>query len=98
MVQEKPSPSPTGVAPERRRHHRLPAENQVTLCIKGPKEVIVPGQLADVSVLGFRVRHASAELVPGQQVRLMYPWGDVGACVVWCRLVNGGFETGFTLA
>ena len=98
MIQEKPSPPPTAEAPERRRHHRLPAEDQVTLCVKGPKEAIIPGQLVDVSVLGFRVRHASAELAPGQQVRLLYHWGDVSARVVWCRALHGGFETGFALA
>lgn len=97
MLESKPSPQPASVAQDRRRHQRTPAQEDVTLCVKGPKDAIIAGQLVDLSTGGFRVRHDSHSLSEGQEVRLLYRWGDVAARVVWSRDVENAVETGFTL-
>ena len=77
---------------ERRSEERRTAFGSVELYREGAGSP-VRAKLIDTSNHGFRVRVGVA-LVPGEQVRMCYPWGDVVARVVWCTERQEKIEAG----
>jgi len=77
------------------RETRLAISGNVKLISKDGQQV--EAELLDISIHGFRVRHAHPPLASGREFRVIYPWGEVIARVVWSRAVTKWNESGFLL-
>jgi hypothetical protein len=69
----------------------------VSLHLNGPVELVVQGELKDVSLHGFRVRHDNYPIKPGTAVDVSYSWGRVKARIVWTRQLGTQIDSGFLL-
>jgi hypothetical protein len=80
---------------EARREPRRAAEGSVLVEFRNPARREVEGRLVDLSGSGFRMAHASTELVPGTVVRFSHSTASGSARVVWNRIMESRVETGF---
>lgn len=78
------------------REQRINKTGELLIEVK-PDGDVIHGQLLDVSLHGFAVRHDCPELVPGEQVRVVYDWGKVPARVVWVGPRGGVMAAGFQM-
>jgi hypothetical protein len=90
--------SETQLAPdERRSEPRRPASGPVALRLNGRLLATVPGLLLDIADSGFRARHASSALVPGEVVDFEFAGGEGRARVIWTRILGERVESGFLI-
>ncbi len=82
---------------KRRRAPRSQAGGEVTIRQGGTPQVLVRGELLEVSPDGFRIRHSSPELQPGLDVEVVYCGGEVKARIVWRIEFGDHVESGFLL-
>lgn len=83
---------------ERRREPRFGAEGEVSLIIEtATGDVEFRGKLLDFSLHGLRVRHQCKELLPGQDVRVFFVWGEVVTKVMWNTPSGDSLESGLRL-
>ena len=85
------------VTTDRRGEPRFGAEGEVTLItLEGLKEIEVSAKLLDFSLHGLRIRIAH-ELKEGQEVRVIFSWGEATTHVQWTTPLANGFESGLQL-
>ena len=85
------------VADDRRGEPRFGAEGDVTLVVlDGPNEYELPAKLLDFSLHGLRLR-LPREVKKGQEVRVLFSWGEATTQVMWSVRLAKGFETGLQL-
>jgi PilZ domain len=83
---------------ERRKEPRFGAEGEVTMVIETPAgDIEFRGKLLDFSLHGLRVRHQCKELLPSQDVRVFFVWGEVVTKVMWNAPSADSIETGLRL-
>jgi len=80
--------------PDRRLAARVPQTGRVSLSIEGPARVKIEAELIEASAHGFRVSHASRELVPGVVVEYSGAHGSGSARVVWTHVLAGSYVSG----
>jgi hypothetical protein len=68
----------------------------VTLWLNG-SSLKVPAHLLDTAKSGFRVRHRSPALLPGQIVEFELAGVNGRARVVWTRVLGERVESGFLI-
>ena len=83
------------IAKDSRREPRRAANGTVTVHFRSHHDVMLQGQLVDVSDSGFRMAHQSSELTTGQVVDFAHAGGSGSARVMWNRIVEGRVESGF---
>ncbi|MFN7923959.1 MAG: PilZ domain-containing protein [Bryobacteraceae bacterium] len=83
----------TAVA-EQRRETRHIVQGEVRLGIGGTETI---GDLIDVSGFGFRARHDSPTLQPGQEVSFQHRFFVGKAEVVWTHPLGAQFDSGFRI-
>jgi len=82
---------------DRRGEPRFGAEGDVTLIVSdGMKETELAAKLLDFSLHGLRLRIAQ-ELQEGQEVRVIFSWGEATTHVQWTTRSGKGFESGLQL-
>ena len=82
---------------ERRGEPRFGAEGNVTLVVwEGKKELEFAAKLLDFSLHGLRL-HLSRRLDQGQEVRVIFSWGEATTHVQWTATRENGFESGLQL-
>ena len=85
------------VSDERRGEPRFGAEGDVTVIVsEGIQEHEFAAKLLDFSLHGLRVQMAR-ELSKGQEVRVIFSWGEATTHVQWTAPLKSGFETGLQL-
>ena len=85
------------VADDRRGEPRFGAEGEVTLVVlNGPNEYEMPAKLLDFSLHGLRLQ-LPRELKKGQEVRVIFSWGEATTQVMWTARLSNGFESGLQL-
>ena len=85
------------VSDDRRGEPRFGAEGEVTLVVlNGPNEYEMPAKLLDFSLHGLRLR-LPRELKKGQEVRVVFSWGEATTQVMWTARLSNGFESGLQL-
>ena len=85
------------VAEDRRSEPRFGAEGDVTLIVlNGPNEYEMPAKLLDFSLHGLRLK-LPRELKKGQEVRVVFSWGEATTQVMWTARLANGFESGLQL-
>ena len=92
----KPTPHPDA---DRRNEPRYGAEGEVMLVIFDPrtgKEHEMDATLLDFSLHGLRIR-MSRELKKGQEVRVIFSWGEATTQVMWTARLANAFESGLQL-
>jgi hypothetical protein len=62
-----------------------------------PQKRQLEGRLVDLSEGGFRMAHASIELIPGMVVKFKHSTATGTARVVWNRILLNRVETGFLI-
>jgi hypothetical protein len=82
---------------ESRREPRRAAEGSVLVEFRNPQQREVEGRLVDLSPNGFRMAHASIELIPGMVVKFSHSVASGEARVVWSRILANRVETGFLI-
>jgi hypothetical protein len=70
----------------------------VLLRLIGAKKFAVPGQLIEMSPMGFQVRHAAPPIPTGHYVQVAYPWGNVTVRVAWYLEIGDEVLTEFVLS
>lgn len=95
----KDKQSAAKAVPERRDHARIAAQGEVTLQLKHGETVTpIRGQLLNVSVGGFRLRHQYRNFRVGQELLASYGWGEVTVRVVWTKPTTTEYiESGFAI-
>jgi hypothetical protein len=82
---------------DRRGEPRFGAEGNVTLVVwQGREELEFAAKLLDFSLHGLRLLLAR-ELDEGQEVRVVFSWGEATTHVQWTVPSDGGFESGLQL-
>ena len=82
---------------DRRREERFGAEGDVTLFVfDGQRELEYSAKLLDFSLHGLRIR-LSRELKNGQEVRVVFSWGEATTNVMWTARLANAFESGLQL-
>ena len=82
---------------ERRGEPRFGAEGNVTLVIwDGKKELEFAAKLLDFSLHGLRLQ-LSRRLDEGQEVRVIFSWGEATTHVQWTTPRANEFESGLQL-
>ena len=82
---------------DRRGEPRFGAEGNVTLVVwEGRQELEFSAKLLDFSLHGLRL-HLSRELPEGQEVRVIFSWGEATTRVQWTTPDGPGFESGLQL-
>ena len=82
---------------ERRGEPRFGAEGNVTLVVwDGQKELEFAAKLLDFSLHGLRLQ-SPRELSEGQEVRVLFSWGEATTHVQWTKHSSGEFESGLQL-
>ena len=82
---------------ERRGEPRFGAEGDVTLVVSdGLEDLECAAKLLDFSLHGLRIR-LGRELDQGQEVRVIFSWGEATTHVQWTKPLSQGFETGLQL-
>jgi PilZ domain len=85
------------VPDDRRNEPRFGAEGDVTLVVlNGSEEYELPAKLLDFSLHGLRLK-LPRELKKGQEVRVMFSWGEATTQVMWTARLQNGFESGLQL-
>jgi len=85
------------VVEDRRSEPRFGAEGDVTLIVlNGPNEYEMPAKLLDFSLHGLRLK-LPRELKKGQEVRVVFSWGEATTQVMWTARLANGFESGLQL-
>ena len=86
---------------ERRAQPRRPATGAVMLTPEGIFSATISGRLVDAAESGFRARHDSPRLTPGDVVAFAFPGPDGAAegraRVVWTRILGEHVESGFLI-
>lgn len=80
--------------PDRRLAVRVAQTGRVKLKVDGPVRSEVEGELIEASAQGFRLSHASRELVPGVVVEYAGAHGSGKARVVWTHVLAGSCVSG----
>ncbi len=80
---------------ERRSEPRRRSAGDVTLWPESGMSAAIRAELVDESRHGFRVRHGSPGITPGQTVSFEAPGTAGRARVVWTRMFGGQVESGF---
>ena len=80
---------------DRRREPRAAARGEVELFLDHASGDSVVARLLDVSANGFRAAHDCADLHTGLEVEFQHPHGSGRARIMWNRVVEGRWETGF---
>jgi PilZ domain len=89
--------SPTLAVRERRGEPRFGAEGEVTVILfDGLNDYEIPAKLLDFSLHGLRIR-LNRELQQGQEVRVIFSWGEATTHVQWTTPMANSFETGLQL-
>ncbi len=96
--QAMPQPAIKHREKKRGRETRLPIEGRVRLISRDSKQREFEGELMDISIHGFRVRHRPRDLEDNQEYRVIYPWGEVFARLIWHRTTGEWTESGFRLS
>lgn len=93
-----PAPVSSSVATkERRIEPRFGAEGEVTVVVSdGLNDHEISAKLLDFSLHGLRIR-LNRELPKGQEVRVIFSWGEATTLVQWTERLAKGFETGLQL-
>ena len=89
----------TAAHDDRRVEPRYGAEGEVMLVTFDPRigdEVEMEATLLDFSLHGLRVRTAR-ELKKGQEVRVIFSWGEATTQVMWAARLANAFESGLQL-
>jgi|SRR3954452_5960448 hypothetical protein len=82
---------------ERRGEPRFGAEGDVTLVVfDGQREIEYTAKLLDFSLHGLRIR-LPRELKKGQEVRVVFSWGEATTHVMWTARLANAFESGLQL-
>jgi len=82
---------------ERRGEPRFGAEGDVTVVLfDGLNDYEIPARLMDFSLHGLRIR-LSRELQEGQEVRVIFSWGEATTHVQWTSRTANAFESGLQL-
>jgi hypothetical protein len=82
---------------ESRREPRRAAEGSIVVEFHNPQKRQLEGRLVDLSEGGFRMAHASIELIPGMVVKFKHSTATGMARVVWNRILLNRVETGFLI-
>ena len=93
-----PKPS-TNADDDRRLEPRYGAEGEVTLMVFDPRngtDMELDATLLDFSLHGLRIglRH---ELPAGQEVRVLFSWGEASTQVMWTSPLGNAFQSGLQL-
>jgi PilZ domain len=91
--------SHTKIDDERRLEPRYGAEGEVTLVVFDPRtknDMELSATLLDFSLHGLRLR-MMRELKKGQEVRVIFSWGEASTQVMWTARLANGFESGLQL-
>jgi len=82
---------------DRRGEPRFGAEGNVTLVVwQGQQELEFAAKLLDFSLHGLRL-HLSRRLKEGEEVRVIFSWGEATTHVQWTTPNGTGFESGLQL-
>ena len=82
---------------ERRTEPRFGAEGEVTVVVsEGLNDHEISAKLLDFSLHGLRIR-LNRELAKGQEVRVVFSWGEATTQVQWTTRLANGFESGLQL-
>lgn len=82
---------------ERRTEPRFGAEGEVTVILSdGFNEQEIAAKLLDFSLHGLRIR-LNRELSQGQEVRVIFSWGEATTHVQWTARLANAFESGLQL-
>jgi hypothetical protein len=82
---------------DRRGEPRFGAEGNVTLVVwEGQQELEFAAKLLDFSLHGLRL-YLARELNEGQEVRVVFSWGEATTHVQWTTPDGSGFESGLQL-
>lgn len=82
---------------ERRGEPRFGAEGEVTVILsEGLNDHEISAKLLDFSLHGLRIR-LNRELTKGQEVRVIFSWGEATTHVQWTARLANGFESGLQL-
>jgi len=82
---------------ERRNEPRFGAEGEVTVVVsEGLNDHEIAAKLLDFSLHGLRIR-LNHQLAKGQEVRVIFSWGEATTHVQWTAPLANGFETGLQL-
>lgn len=82
---------------ERRGEPRFGAEGEVTVIVsEGFNDQEISAKLLDFSLHGLRIR-LNRELLKGQEVRVIFSWGEATTQVQWTARLANGFESGLQL-
>ena len=87
----------TGFTGDRRNAVRLPKSGHVLVSLAEPAKISVDAELIEASALGFRIAHASKELVPGVIVGYSTPELSGTARVIWTHVLEGRYVSGLML-
>lgn len=82
---------------DRRKAPRVARTGDVLISLHEPVERSIAAELIETSDLGFRVSHASRELVPGVIVQFSTPQRSGRARVIWTHVLEGRFVSGMML-
>jgi len=94
-----PFPKRNTAVDERRLEPRYGAEGEVMLVTFDPtamEDVEMEATLLDFSLHGLRIKTAR-ELAKGQEVRVIFSWGEASTQVMWATPLANGFESGLQL-
>ncbi|QOY90712.1 PilZ domain-containing protein [Paludibaculum fermentans] len=81
----------------RRSSPRFPASGPVEILFEDPLPTIVEAQLQETSEQGFRISHASRQVVPGLEVSLRRDGATQRARVIWTHILEGRLVSGCLL-
>ena len=82
---------------ERRNEPRFGAEGEVTVVVsEGLNDHEIAAKLLDFSLHGLRIR-LNHQLAKGQEVRVIFSWGEATTHVQWTKRSSGEFESGLQL-
>jgi hypothetical protein len=82
---------------ESRREPRRPGSGSVRVAFQNPQITEIEGALVDLSTRGFRMAHDGVRLESGQIVDFTHSSASGKARVVWNRVADQRFETGFLI-
>ncbi len=80
---------------DRRREPRLQARGEVELFLEDDSGDSIIAILLDVSSSGFRAAHDCSDLHTGLELDFQHPQGSGRARIMWNRVVDGRWESGF---
>lgn len=83
--------------PNRRRSPRFAASGAVELFFEDPLPVTVEAELQETSEQGFRIAHASPQVVPGLELHLKRNGATHRARVIWTHILDDRLVSGCLL-